>query len=113
MEANTDNPTQPPVSDRELIRRLTEENHQKSLETDYLKERIDLLIANLNGRKSEKRPFELEGQISFMDDLPEDPADTTPTEVEEIFIPAHKRKKKSRKQVHLNGCVLFPIWLHC
>ncbi len=97
MKANTDTPANPPVSDQELIKRLTEENHQQSLEIGYLKERIELLLSRIYGKKSEKRPFELEGQISFMEDQPEEPEVPTPPEIEEISIPTHKRKKKGRK----------------
>jgi transposase len=95
MKTNTVNPPDPPISDRELIRRLTEKNHQQSLEIEYLKERIDLLLAQVYGKKSEKHPLELPDQISYLEDLPEEPIEAPP--VEEIPIPAHTRSKKGRK----------------
>lgn len=94
MITNTASPKASPDTE-ELIQRLIEENHQQSLEIEYLKERIELLAAQLYGKKSEKKPLELEGQISYLEDLPEE-TEVEPI-VEEVVVPAHKRKKKGRK----------------
>ncbi len=92
---NTANKTNPPEPHQDLIRHLTEENLKKGLEIEYLKERIDLLLAQIYGKKSEKQPLEFPDQISYMENLPEEPV-VQPT-LEELSIPAHTRKKKGRK----------------
>jgi len=95
METNTETPFDPLVTDQELIRQLIEDNRKKNLTIEYLQERIDLLLAQLYGKKSEKQPFELVGQISYLEDPPEEPVINP--EFEEISVPAHKRKKSGRK----------------
>ena len=96
MNTDTANKTNTPVTDQELIKRLTEENRRQNQKIDYLEERIELLLAQLYGKKSEKHlSLECDGQLSYLEDLPEEPADITP--VEEVSVPAHKRKKKGRK----------------
>ena len=92
---NTANRKNPPVSDQEQIKHLIEENHQQSLKIEYLEERIELLLAQIYGKKSEKQPLELPDQISYLEELEEEPDDLPP--IEEISIEAHKRKKKGRK----------------
>lgn len=96
MSTNTANPKNLPASDSEQIKRLSEENQQQSLKIEYLEERIELLLAQIYGKKSEKRPaLELPDQLSYLEDLPEEPVDLPPAE--EIVIESHKRKKKGRK----------------
>lgn len=74
---------------REIIRRLTEENQ-------YLKERINLLLARLYGKKSEKRSvLPIPDQMSFFEDSDKEPA-REPV-VEKIDVTAHTRKKAGRK----------------
>jgi len=68
---------------------------QQQLEIEYLKERIELLLSQVYGKKSEKRPLELQDQLSYLDDQPEEP-DTIPIE-EAVSVPAHTRKKSGRK----------------
>lgn len=95
MNTDTAKKTNSPLTDQELIERLTAENRQQGLEIEYLKERIDLLLFRIYGKKSERRPLELPDQLSYLEDLEEEPAPVSP--VEEIAIPAHNRKKKGRK----------------
>ena len=92
---NTTNKLSPPLTDRELIERLTEENHQQSLEIEYLKERIELLVAQFYGKKSEKQPLELPDQLSYLEDPPEEPV-VEPV-AETVPVASHTRKKKGRK----------------
>jgi transposase len=82
---------------QKINQQLSEENKQNRHEIDYLKERIDLLLAQLYGKKSEqlKAEFELSGQLSYLEDLEE----ASPASEKElpVHIPAHIRKKSGRK----------------
>jgi transposase len=88
METDTNNSIQP-IDQQEIIRQLTEENQ-------FLKERINLLLAQLYGKKSEKQSvLPVPDQMCFFEDSDEAPA--AETVVEKIDVPAHTRKKAGRK----------------
>jgi len=88
---------------QQIIRQLIEENEKQSLqnkqqsqEIGYLKERIDLLVAQLYGKKSERQStLEIPDQISFIEDPPEQ--HVVEPFVEQVSVPAHTRKKAGRK----------------
>ena len=88
MKTDTNNSIQP-TDQQEIIQQLTEENQ-------YLKERINLLLTQLYGKKSEKQSvFPVPDQMSFFDDSAKESADETV--IEKIVVPAHTRKKAGRK----------------
>ena len=89
MKTTKTTPPIQPTDYEEVIRKLSAENH-------YLKERIDLLLAQLYGRKSERKPIlEDPDQISYLDDLVEEPV--VESVEEKVAVPAHNRKKAGRK----------------
>ncbi len=78
-----------PSGQQEIIRQLTEENQN-------LKERINLLLAQVYGKKSEKQSlFPVPDQISFFEDSNEEPV--SEPQPEKVDVPAHTRKKAGRK----------------
>ena len=86
-----------PVEQQKINQQLLEENEKQSQEIESLKERIDLLLAHIYGKKSEKRRSELDfpDQMSFMEDPEEAPVPQNP--ITTVEIPAHTRKKTGRK----------------
>lgn len=95
METDTNSSIQP-AEYQQIIRQLSEENKTQSQEIEYLKERVDLLLMQLYGKKSERRPiFEIPGQMSYLEDPDEEAAVEPPPK--EITVPAHTRKKAGRK----------------
>lgn len=89
METTKTTPTMQPTEYEEVIRKLSAENQ-------YLKERIDLLLAQLYGKKSERKPIlEDPDQMSYLEELVEEPI-VEPVE-EKVAVPAHTRKKAGRK----------------
>ena len=96
METDIDNGSIPVAEYQQIIRQLSEKNKEQDQQIAFLKERIDLLLAQLYGKKSERRPLpEIPGQISYLEDLDEEPATELP--VEEVTVPGHTRKKAGRK----------------
>jgi transposase len=77
-----------PTDQQEIIRQLSQENQ-------YLKERLNLLLAQLYGKKSEKQSvFPVPDQISFFEDSDKEPAcEPLP---EKIDVLSHTRKKAGR-----------------
>ena len=74
---------------------LLAENQKLSQEVDYLKERIQLLLAQIYGKKSEKMPLPSVDQLSFLETELE--ALQAQQEVEAVTVPAHSRKASGRK----------------
>jgi len=64
-----------------------------SQENEYLKERIQLLLAQLYGKKSEKMPLPPADQLSFL----EAELEKLQAEPPKIEVPAHNRKASGRK----------------
>lgn len=83
---------------QQTIQKLSEENKKQSLEIDYLKERLDLLLAQLYGKKSEKstKHPDIPGQLSYLEELEEKPSDEIP-EPKPVTVKPHNRKKRGRK----------------
>lgn len=89
---------------QKIIQQLSEENRNNRQEIDYLKERVDLLLAHIYGKKSErmKPDPDIPGQMSYMDNPEEEsPADEPEISVS-VPIPAHTRKKSGRKPLPEN-----------
>ena len=82
-----------------IIQQLSEENRQHRQEIDYLKERIDLLAAQLFSKTSERRKTDpdLPGQISYMKDLEEESPALAVIPPEPVHVSSHSRKKSGRK----------------
>ena len=82
-----------------IIQQLSEENKQNRHEIDYLKERIDLLAAQLFSKTSERRKTapDIPGQISYMEDLEGDSPAPAATKPESVQVTSHTRKKTGRK----------------
>ncbi len=87
---------------QEIILDLGEENRKRKLENEYLKEQINLLTAQLYGRKSEKLGLadQIEGQLSFLEVQDETPE--VEAKEETVQVPAHSRKKSGRKPLPEN-----------
>ncbi len=85
-----------PSDQQEIIRQLIEINNNQSQQIEYLKERVNLLLAQLYSRKSEKQSvFPVPDQMSFFEDSDKEPAcDPSP---EKVDVPSHTRKKAGRK----------------
>ncbi len=84
------------VGQQKLINELIKDNKEYREKIEYLNERIDQLISQLYGKKSERRSIlEAPDQLSYLEELTEEPAVDLP--VEPIIVPAHKRKKPGRK----------------
>lgn len=93
--ANTDNSPNF-IGQQKLINELISDNKQYREKIEYLNERIDQLLAQFYGKKSERRSIlEIPDQLSYLEELPEEPAADLP--VEPIIVPTHNRKKPGRK----------------
>lgn len=103
MKTKTKNTSIHPAEQEKIILQLREENKSQSLEIMHLKERIELLLAEVYGKKSER--FKLlqnnTDQVSIWDGFAEDTSDDQPPEPEStdtpVHVPAHIRKKTGRK----------------
>ncbi len=82
-------PSTTPIEQQKIIQK-------QHLEIEYLNERIDLLLAQIYGKRSERKiVLEDPDQLSYMEDHPEEPIIECP--VEEVSVPTHQRKKPGRK----------------
>ncbi|MCP4296200.1 MAG: hypothetical protein GY786_11385 [Proteobacteria bacterium] len=82
-----------PAQLTKIIEQLSEENQAQKQELTLLKEQVSLLLAQLFGKKSEKKVPDSTGQMSYLD-LPDVEIELPP---EFIEVPAHDRKKKGRQ----------------
>lgn len=80
---------------QKIIQRLVEENQRQSQEIDYLKERIELLVSHIYGKKSERRLPDIPDQISYLEDPSDEGVAGLP--IKKVSVPAHTRKKAGRK----------------
>lgn len=88
---NTKTPDLPtdPLALQQIVR-------QQNQEIDYLKERVDLLIAQLYGKKSEKHPsIPHPDQLSYLDEPAGEPS--LEASLDTVVVPAHTRKRSGRK----------------
>jgi transposase len=88
MKTDTSDNAIQPLTDQEII-------HRQSQEIEYLKERVNLLLAQIYGKKSEKYSIPDPNQLSFLDEPIDEPA--VAPRAEEVSVPAHARKKRGRK----------------
>ncbi len=104
MKTDTNESNNKLTEQQKIIQQLSEENEQNRQEIDYLKERVNLLLAHIYSQKSERRKTELDipGQMSYLEDLKEEPPTSAPVESEPVYVPAHKRKKSGRKPLPEN-----------
>lgn len=78
---------------KKLVDSLEKDNHQSRLEIDYLKERVQLLLAQIYGKKSEKMPPNAQQLALFGEEKAEEGIEG---EVQSSEVAAHIRKKKGR-----------------
>lgn len=98
MKTEINDTTAKLAEQEKLIQQLREENLKQSHKIDYLNERIDLLVYQIYGKKSEKlkKDPDIPGQLSYLEPLEEE-APSIPEIPEAVTIPTHTRKKSGRK----------------
>ncbi|MCP4297242.1 MAG: IS66 family transposase [Proteobacteria bacterium] len=96
MKTTQTNPLNDVENPQGIIVKLIEENKKQASEIEYLNEWLNLLLAHIYGKKSEKNPSqnEIPGQLSFLDSDEDIPV-VQP--LESVDVPAHTRKTSGRK----------------
>ena len=79
------------------VEELLEVNQKLSLENEYLKERVQLLLAQLYGKKSEKMPLHSADQLSFLESELERLLGHEQGKEASIKVAAHQCKSSGRK----------------
>ena len=79
------------------VEELLEANQKLNLENEYLKERVQLLLAQLYGKKSEKMPLPSVDQLSFLENELENLVKQEQSKEASIKVSAHQRKSCGRK----------------
>ena len=79
------------------VQRKEHEVKLKDHEIEYLKERVDLLLHQLYGKKSEKLQTSSDANQLNLFSLDEEETDEDTTAVETVSVAAHKKKKPGRK----------------
>jgi len=79
------------------VEELLEDNQKLTLKVEYLEERVQLLLAQLYGKKSEKLVLPATDQLSFLENELENLVKQEQSKEAPITVSAHQRKSCGRK----------------